>query len=352
MEMFYKLKSLHKSEIMIHLHCFTYGRGRPLELEQFCRSIHYYERDRSNWQLFSSLPNIVRSRRSADLINRLQADTHPILFEGIHTTFPLHAQKWPGRKIVIRLHNQENEYYAQQSRQTRSLLQKLYYRTESMKLQSYEKTLIPNYPVACISVRETRHCREVLGAQKVFELPPFVGWEIPLCLEGTGSFCLFHGNLSVAENDRSARWLLEKVFAKMDVPLVIAGKNPSPKLIKLAHRWQHTCIVSNPTAAEMQDLIRKAQIHVLPSFTTTGIKFKLLNAVFCGRHVVANQAMVKDSRLESACHLTENAAGFQSVIMQLFRRSFSEEEVELRSGLLQNYYDNEGHARQLINWLY
>jgi hypothetical protein len=149
-----------------------------------------------------------------------------------------------------------------------------------------------------------------------------------------------------------AVWLLTKVFKNLELPLVIAGKSPSARLVRLAHRWQHTCIVADPSETEMQDLIRKAQIQVLPAKSSTGVKFKLLNGVFCGRHVVTNQSMVEGTRLESACHLVETASGFQSVIMQLYRKPFTEDETELRSGLLQHYYDNRAHARQLISWLW
>ncbi|HCT22512.1 MAG TPA: mannosyltransferase, partial [Chitinophagaceae bacterium] len=83
-----------------------------------------------------------------------------------------------------------------------------------------------------------------------------------------------------------AAWLLKEVFGKLTIPFVVAGKNPSEKLQELAHAQQHTCIVSNPTELEMQDMIRKAHIHVLPSTHTTGIQIKLLNALYNGRHCV------------------------------------------------------------------
>lgn len=112
-----------------------------------------------------------------------------------------------------------------------------------------------------------------------------------------GTFCLYHGNLGVAENEKAAIWLLNEVFFKIKVPLVIAGKNPSRRLDKLAHLCQHTCLVANPSDTELNDLVRLAHINILPSFSDTGIKVKLLHALFEGRHCVVNDAMVNGTGL-------------------------------------------------------
>jgi hypothetical protein len=40
---------------------------------------------------------------------------------------------------------------------------------------------------------------------------------------------------------------LQNVFNKLNLPFVIAGKNPSKRLEQLAHDHQHTCLVANPS---------------------------------------------------------------------------------------------------------
>ncbi len=102
----------------------------------------------------------------------------------------------------------------------------------------------------------------------------------------------------------------------------------------------------------MMDLIAKAQIHVLPSFNSTGVKLKLLNALFCGRHCVVNEEMVELTGLEEACHIAGNADGFKSILIQLFHRPFSEDEIQIRKGLLNQHYDNVLNAERLIRWIW
>jgi hypothetical protein len=350
-ELLHKLRSLHREGLHIHLHIHRSTRGEQRLTDPSCATIDHYASDDPEGRAHPGLPRAVAQRSSAALTHRLKQDDHPILFAGLETTLPLASDDWSGRKICIRLFDHEHAHAEDVISHTRSWFKKFSLSGESRKWLDWEKKIVPRFMVTVLHAGQARYCRERLGAKQVMELPAFIGWDLPLCLEGVGHFCLYHGNLAEPENAQAATWLLEKVFQPMEVPFVIAGKSPSAKLVDLAHKWPHTCIVADPSEAEMQDLIKKAQVQVLPSMTHTGLRFKILNGVFCGRHIVTNQAMVKHTKLESACHMTEEAMGFQSVIMQLYRKPFTEEEVELRSGLMHHYYNNAEHARQLISWL-
>jgi hypothetical protein len=351
-EMLFKIKALHEEGVRIHLHCFEYGRGQQPALKEWCDSVHYYERMSGHKGLSMKLPYIVSSRANEQLLENLQKDNYPILLEGIHSTYFLSTGQLDNRKVLVRLHNVEHDYYQHMARQSRSLWKKVYYRNESRLLKKYEAELAPKASLLAISEQEAEKYRTELGATDVRFLPSFIGWHFPLCKEGVGTFCLYHGNLSVSENEEAAAWLLQKVFNDLNLPLVVAGKNPSPRLEKLAHAQQHTCLVANPSEKEMQDLIQKAQVNILPSFTETGIKFKLLNAVFCGRHAVVNDAMATGTHLESACHIAGNADAFKSILTQLYRKPFDDEEIRLRENLLHHYYNNRENARQLMRWIW
>jgi hypothetical protein len=351
-EMFFKIRALHAQGVRIHLHCFDYGRGRQPILQKYCTEVIYYERMTGHKGISMRLPYIVASRANPQLLENLRKDDHPILFEGVHTTYYLHAGALEGRRCLVRLHNVEHLYYRQLARMTGSLVRKIHYYLESRLLRKYEQELAVRAPLLAISDKEADVFRKMLDAQDVRTLKPFTGMEYPMSREGVGNFCLYHGNLSVPENEKAAAWLLREVFNDLKVPLVIAGKQPSARLEKLAHKWQHTCLVADPLEKEMQDLVQKAQIHILPSFTETGFKFKLLNAVFNGRHVVVNGRMVEGTGLESACHEAVNAAAFKSLVAQLFRKPFEEEEIMLRERLMHLHFNDSRLAGQLIAWLW
>jgi len=347
-DLFYKLKALHGMGVKIHLHCFTQGRAPQPELNKYCSTVHYYPR-RKNISRFSlRLPFIVNSRKNDELIANLQKDDHPVLLEGIHTTYYLYNGDLANRKILVRLHNAEFEYYKQLAKQESNFFKKICFLFESRLLKKYERRLSNKGIFLAVSKQDAELYRREFNAGQVHYLPVFIPHTLAACREGRGCFCLYHGNLGISENEKAAIWLLEKVFSGTNIPFVIAGKNPSRKLKQLAHAHPNTCMVANPSDTELQDIIVKAQVHVLPSFNNTGIKLKLLNALFNGRHCVVNAAAVEGSGLEGYCEVATDALSFQNKIKTLNELPFTEEEIQKRQGLLQQLYNNEENAKKLM----
>lgn len=354
-DMMNRIIQMKKMDIAVHLHYFSYNeRGTPNELNQFCETIHVYERKKGHKGFSAKLPYIVASRINEELIDNLNKDEHPILLEGLHCTGILPFLDLQKRKVVVRMHNEESTYYNELAGAESSLFKKIYFSHESRLIKKYTKQLPGECMYACVSKEDIQQFKNEYGLQNVKFVPIFPSWQKVSGEEGLGNLCLYHGNLSVAENEKAAIWLLKNVFSKINKPFVIAGKNPSKKLQRLAHAQQHTCLVANPTDAELNDLIRKAQINILPFLNKkiTGIRLKLLHVLFEGRHCLVNEPMVKGTGLEPACHIASNADAFASIIMQLYHQPFTNEEIVLRRKLLSDTFDNEKNVRNLIPHLW
>jgi len=351
-DLFYKLPALQAQGVNIHLHCFEYGRGEQEELNKYCVSVNYYKRAEGHKGFSTTLPYIVCSRRNETLFENLLKDDYPIFMEGIHCTYLLNDERFKNRRKYVRVHNVEYAYYHNLYKTTTEPFKKLYYWHESRLLKAYEKSIVDKATFWGVTKKDVDIYRKELGCKDIELLPLYLPeWKVN-CLEGTGSYCLYHGNLGVAENEKAAIWLLENVFHELEVPFVIAGKNPSAKLDRLAHAKLHTCLVANPGEKEMQDMIAKAHVHILPSFNATGIKLKLINALYNGRHCVVNDAAIDGTGLESACHVTNSAEGFQQVIAQLYHQPFTTKEIELRTALLGSMFNNEANAKQQVKWIW
>lgn len=351
-DLFCKIQTLHELGVKIHLHCFEYGRGKQSELQKYCVDVTYYSRNQGHKGFSTEIPYIVSSRSSKVLLQNLQKDNYPVLLEGIHCTYPLYAGALKGRKVVIRLHNVEYEYYHHLFSHEKSLFKKAYYYNESRMLKQYERSLANEATILAVAEKDVDTYKEEFGARSISYLPVFIPFQHVESREGMGTYCLYHGNLSVTENEKSAVWLLENVFDKLDLPFVIAGKNPSSRLQRLTELNVQSCLIENPDEQEMKDLIAKAQINILPSFNDTGIKLKLLNALYNGRHCLVNEAAVHQTGLESTCHIGTNAEAFQHIIVQLYNHAFGEEEIGLRKKLLGGHFDNRKNGRQLIEWIW
>lgn len=351
-DLFYKIVFLHKQGIKIHLHCFSGGRPPQDELDKYCESVQYYSRKKFPRGLSLGLPYIVSSRIHKELLHNLKQDDHPILMEGVHCTYYLYNGALKNRRVFVRLHNVEFSYYKKLASHEDNFFKKLYFLAESFLLKRYEKKIARKATFWPVSINDTEVYKNLFGAKNIDFLPVFLPWNEVIAHNGRGSFCLYHGNLSVNENEKAAAWLLTEVFNNISIPLVIAGKNPSEHLEQLAHVNKNTCLVSNPSDKEMQDLIKKAQINILPSFNNTGVKLKLLNALYNGRYCLVNEAAAEGAAIDELCYVAHSVEDFKKSALALYDRPFKEEDAKHRQHILDASYDNEKNARQLIEWIY
>lgn len=351
-DLFYKTKTLSEAGVKIHLHCFEYGRGQQNELNKYCVEVNYYKR-LTGLQGFSfSIPYIVKSRANKDLLKRLLRDDYPVLMEGIHCTYFLHTGELPKSRCFVRLHNVEFQYYRQLAQTTHAFFKKIFFSRESRLLKKYEASLANKADFWTVTEKDLQVFVTQLGYNSVDYLPLYLPEYKPAWSGDKGHYCLYHGNLSVPENEEAAIWLLTHIFSEVEIPFVIAGKNPSERLQKLAHEFAHTCIVANPDEREMEDLIKKAQLHVLPSLNETGIKLKLINALYYGRHCVVNTAGVDGSGLNDCCIIANSSNEMQQAVVDVYDKPFTELAYKSRVEKLSSVFNNVANAKQQIAWIF
>lgn len=352
-DLFYKLPALQSQGVNIHLHCFDYGRGEQRELNKYCASVNYYERETGIKSLSTRWPYIVLSRKNETLINNLLKDDYPILMEGVHCTYPAFDKRLEHRRKFVRVYNVEYQYYKSLSLNTRHLLKKLYFLYESTLLKKYERELVKNVTALWgISYKDVEIYRDEFDCNTIDFLSLYLPeWKVR-GEEGMGSYCLYHGDLSVSQNEKAVVWLLQEVFRDVKIPLVIAGKNPPKYLSRMIDKQSSTCLIANPDEACMQDIISKAHINIVPAYSSTGIKIKLLNALYNGRHCVANNPAVEGSGLGMLCHVADSTEAMKQRIEQLYHQPFNEEERAERDAVLSRIFCNEANAKQMVKWIW
>lgn len=351
-DVYYRLKALHEIGVKIHLHCFEYGRGEQPVLNKYCVEVNYYKRNTGIKGISFRLPYIVKSRANKELLQNLLKDEHPVLLEGIHCTYFLSTGELKNKKVVVRLHNVEFEYYSHLAKNETSLLKRLYYNIESRLLKKYEKKIADKAMLLPINKKDLEIYQDLFEATRISYLPAFLPVSLVSSKHGRGDYCLYHGNLSVAENEKAVIWLCINIFNQSNTPFIISGKNPSEKLQDAARQNKNISLVGNPSEEKMNELIANAQINILPSFNATGVKIKLLNALFTGRHCIVNKQAVDGTGLEALCHIAESGEEFKTAVQQLFDEPFSGEEIEKRSRLLHKEFDNKTNAEFLMQLIY
>lgn len=347
--MYYKIRSLHQLGIKVHLHCFEYGRQKAKELAEITEEVHYYERSRNKALLLHGMPYVVVSRRSEDLVNRLCKDDYPILFEGLHSCYHLGDNRLHGRIRMVRTHNVEHHYYQALAEVEESSFKRAYFQREARKLEKYEPVLSEADYVIPISQKDVKYFRHWVGkGELVSAFHSNRQVDVP---NGLGSGALYHGNLAVAENDRAACYLIEEVFSHLDVPLTIAGSGPSKRLKELA-KSRNISLITDADPERMNKMVQEAQINVLPTFQSTGIKLKLLLCLFAGRHVVVNTPMVKETGLASLCYVHDEPEAMAEKIKSLTTAEMSDADISARKSVLEQNFSNEVGARKIIELLW
>lgn len=322
------------------------------ELNKYCNSVTYYKRKNILKSLSFRLPYIVSSRADTTLLNNLLKDDFPVLLEGIHCTYFLFRNQLKNRKVIVRLHNVEYEYYRELAKTSKNILKKIYFLTESYLLKQYEKTISNKAIFLAVSEKDKNTYIEKLNSKTIKYLPVFLPFSEVTSETQNGTFCLYHGNLSVPENEKAVLWILKNIFKSITIPFVIAGKNPSKYLNRLALQNKNVCLIANPSQLEMDDLIKKAQVHILPSFNKTGIKIKLLNALFNGKFVLTNNAAVEGAGVSKLCEIANSREENIKILPRLFNESFSENNIAERKKILGSVYNNDANAHQLIQWIW
>ncbi|MEA3495480.1 MAG: glycosyltransferase family 4 protein [Bacteroidota bacterium] len=345
-DVFYKLQALTKAGINIHLHNFQYGREASTELEKICHKTYYYPRKPFGNPFRTKLPYIVKTRWSEKLLHNLLKNDYPILFEGLHCTFYIDNEKLKNRLKIVRMHNIEYLYYKHLAKVESNFLRKYYFNSEANRLRKYQQKLnIASY-IAAISPSDHKILKLKHGNS--FYLPVFHPNQKVTSKNGIGDYVLYHGNLGVGENNEAALFLVNNVLNDLKIPTIIAGNNPSKELQNAIKDNYHIKLIT-PKLDEIYPLIENAQINILPTFQDTGIKLKLLNALFMGRFCIVNNKMIKDTGLEKLCIVADDITSMKEKISEYYNKNFNSTHKEAREKILNSKFDNNKNIKILIS---
>lgn len=350
-DVFNKIIALKQIGFHIHLHCFFSERLPNENLLNYCDSVNYYSRKTGLKGISFRIPYIVSSRDNKQLEENLLKDTYPILLEGLHCTSVLKNKAFADRKIFLRAHNVEHRYYEKLASQETNFFKKCYFKIESKLLKKYEFNIVKRIVIFAISASDAAIFSHKMNAKDVQILPAFTKWKTPENLSPIGTNCLYHGNLSINENENAVLWLIQEVFKETNYHFTIAGYNPSKKLIQAVAHNNNINLVANPSDSELESLIRAAHINVLPSFNNTGVKLKLLNALFNGRFCLVNNAAIEGSFLSQTCEIANSADEFKNSIATLTNKAFDIDLQSKRNLILNQYYSNDTNAEKLSSWI-
>ncbi len=347
-DVYNRLEALNEYDFKVILHAFDYGRGEQSKLSKLCSEVHYYKRKNRAIGLLKKDPMIISTRYSKELLQRLQEDDFPILFEGQHTTAFLDHPSLKNRKKLVRLHNVEHEYYSGLINGTTGSGKTIYFKREAEKLKQHEQILNHADQLLCITEKDTEYYQNKFGnatylpvAIRCEEKKTHNSFEQP--------YFLYHGNLSVEENISAVKWLLENVCQDVVQDFIFAGKDPSRQLEVLIAKHPNVSLIENPSQELMQKLIISALAHVFYTNQATGIKIKLLNALCTGRPIFCNSHMVEGTGLDKACIVNDDPKLYVAALKQYINGALKGDVFNPKD--LLDIFSYNGHVNKLKTFL-
>ena len=337
-DVFFRIKSLHERNVKVHLHCFEYGRQHSEYLENFCYSVSYYKRATNISKLFNSLPYIVCSRDSKELLDNLKKDNYPILLEGLHCCGILLDADIQKRNVIVRAHNVEHEYYDNLAKSEKNIKKKMYLKQEVLKLHNFESILNKASAILAISQKDYNYFKSLY--KNVYKLTAYNAYTEVNIIEGKGDYVLYHGNLEVSENYAAAEYLVE-TFKDTDINLKIAGMNPPQHLSQIIDYEDNIELIDSPDDKTLYDLIRNAQINILVTAQSTGLKLKLLNTLFNGRFCLVNEKMVEELDVNGLCYVVNDMNSIRFAANELMNKTFDQHQIEKRRENMKRFYNIE-----------
>ncbi len=280
----YRLKWFISYNLIHKVYFFQKSEIKQHEIKPYHFPIYPIKRNMNLLNWLSIIPFTILSRKSDFLWNELIKDHYPIWLEGIHTSYFLPKIKkiQPYRKVFIRVHNYESQYYRELSQFSFSYYQKIFYFTESLKLHQWETRI---WSLAdklfCISEKETELIKFI--NPKCFFLTSFVPnnhiWDFQL--PNKPYRLVFHGNFDVVSNQKSAYWLInfKKVYPEYRIALY--GNN--------ARLFSNCLVEILDNNLPLEEQLIENDIFVLPVFQETGVKIKFLESFRMGKPVITTK---------------------------------------------------------------
>lgn len=348
-DVYYRIRALSEAGLDIVLHCTYKGDlTHYAELENLCEKVYYYPRELSLRYVFGHLPLAVAGRPNEDILRNLLQDDAPILYEGLVSCGTMAAPELKNRRKYFRECNVEHDYYRALAKASHSLRDRIYYQVEARRLERFEKVLEKADGIFALAHQDEAHFEARFPGVKTTYVPCFHAHDTVLCPTGMGKGILYHGNLRVEENIKAAEYILREIAPKLpDIPFIIAGMGAD----RLKTYSNNATLVSQPNEKIMAQLVRDAQVHLLVTFQATGLKLKLLNVLYEGRHVVCNPEMVCGTELSELCHIGADTEQLIEQCKTHYQEIFGDKDIQKRQDKLL-LFDNHQLTTPLIETMY
>lgn len=289
-------------------------------MKEYCMEVHYYNRNENKLKkIVKSLfaPYSVASRTLTEIKQDIKYCLSNNQIDVVITDFPNMAKNLKGLELkCFCTLNQHNIEYRRMREmygiKTISYLKRLAYWGESYRLEKYEKKLYASNLFQSITFFSTDDCAEFSekwtncrADLKVFPLGSNSVKNTKKCNDEEHNTFLFVGRLDdiATTNVEAIIWFYNKVLPiiekEINIKIVIAGANPSGKIMNLAK--DNVAII--PNYSKLEDVYSLADYVILPLLSGGGVKGKLLEAAAFEKTIISTKHGIEGTDFQPDIHV-------------------------------------------------
>jgi polysaccharide biosynthesis protein PslH len=316
------------------------------------------ERERGLKAALSWQPFQLRSRAGLRTV-ALSHEYAAVVMDAEHVTPILQNQRLRARKRILRIQNNEVHSFQEMSRSSKSLIEKVFYRSEAVKFMVFSPYLKSKADVlwfiSDFEMKEHLKNHPTDCGKSVF-VPHAVHANSMRRQALNGQTVLFLGTLALSNNARAVEWYISNVHPFLsDLPdyrFVVAGNTrgmSTEALHKMVQRHQNIIIYENPK--DIQVLYGDSAVFINPVFRGAGLKLKTIDAIQAGLPVVATSTALEGSRLVHEKHVLvgDSPTSFTACVRRLLNdKDLGRSLVAAAQNFLVKEYDTECIVRRSL----
>lgn len=254
-------------------------------------------------------------------------------------------------KIIVRVHNNESDYFFELAKSTRNYALRIYYYLEALKFKWYSNTVFEKADrLWFISNEEIKNSRAILSlVDKSIHLPASVN-DTFINQQLSSKKVLFIGALFMPNNLEAIMWYLKKVHPSLikdeNYKLIIVGSTGDNNPEIYQRIFDHfSNIEVSLNQKELSKYYSESTIFINPMLHGAGVKLKSINAIQNGLVLVSSKTgaegigLVKNEMYIEA----NNSEDFTNTILKIFNMEIEEKQkivTKAQDFLNQNSYLN------------
>lgn len=271
--------------------------------------------------------NLFRNRSNAFAQNIKQLiQSSDAIFVDHYEMFQYVPKDYKG-KIILHQHNCEYLIWERFSELENNLIKKIALKNQAFWIRKYEKKICeisdtilaaPNdiHELVKIGAKQEKFYETYhLGDAELLELKP-LNWS------QSENAILFIGTLTWEANIDAVLYFLRDIWPKLlsknpDTKFYIVGKNPDQRIIQLANESSNVILTGFVT--DLEDYYSKCKVFISPLRFGSGIKVKVMNALYRGIPTVSTTIGAEGLAVQNkvSMMITDSPQKFADDILQL-----------------------------------